>query len=123
MRLNPVSHFALAFFSIAVVLAVIIWRYVSPIGVGQAWLVSITLATFTAYGYDKIIAGSDWTRVPENVLLAVTFSGGTIGAIAGMMLFRHKTVSPRFRNKFWLVIVAQVLLVFIGYMWLRKAFY
>ena len=77
----------------------------------QSWLIGITLATFLTYGYDKVIAGSERTRVPEKVLLALAISGGTVGALAGMQLFRHKTAKESFRLKFLLVIVVQIALI------------
>lgn len=57
----------------------------------QSWLLAITGITFLAYGYDKLIAGTGATRVPEKALLTLAFAGGTVGAIAGMRLFHHKT--------------------------------
>ena len=91
-----------------------------PLNVLQSWLIAITLVTFLAYGYDKVIAGSKWTRVPEKVLLALTFAGGTIGALVGMQLFHHKTAKTGFRLKFWLISIAQIVLVVAYYVWIRR---
>jgi uncharacterized membrane protein YsdA (DUF1294 family) len=98
-------------FGLALALAAAIWWYGHPLDALQSWLIAITLVTFLAYGYDKAIAGSGWTRVPEKVLLVLAIAGGTIGALVGMRLFRHKTSKESFRVKFLLVIVLQIALV------------
>ena len=84
-----------------------------------AWLISITLVTFLAFWYDKAVAGSNWTRVPENVLFALTLLGGTVGALVGRRVFHHKTRKVEFRAKFWLVVVIQVAVVG-GLYWLLR---
>jgi uncharacterized membrane protein YsdA (DUF1294 family) len=76
-----------------------------------AWLIAVTVVTFCTYGFDKSAAGSGRRRVPEKVLLALAFAGGTAGAMLGMRLFRHKTVKSSFRIKFLLVVVLQIALV------------
>jgi uncharacterized membrane protein YsdA (DUF1294 family) len=53
------------------------------------------------------------------VLLALTAAGGTVGAVAGMQLFNHKTVKATFRHRFWLVVVVQVA-VLAAYWWARR---
>lgn len=74
-----------------------------------AWLLAITVVTFLTFGYDKAVAGkTSRTRVPENILHTLVFLGGTVGALAGMSIFRHKTVKSSFRKKFWGVVIVQV---------------
>jgi uncharacterized membrane protein YsdA (DUF1294 family) len=92
---------------------------VSGLDVVLSWLLAITLVTFLAYGYDKLVAGSDRTRVPEAVLLALTFAGGTLGALLGRWLFRHKTRKAAFRVRFWLVVAVQIALLVAYFVWLR----
>jgi len=96
---------------LAAVLAAIVWWYGRLFDVLQSWLIAITLVTFLTYGYDKAIAGSKRTRVPEAALLALTVLGGTIGALAGMRLFHHKTAKGSFRLKLVLVVAAQAALI------------
>lgn len=118
VAMGPVRRFGTITFSIAIILATVIWWYFS-FDVVLSWLIVITLVAFLTYGYDKAIAGSDRTRVPEKVLLALTLAGGTIGAFVGRSLFRHKTVKASFRAKLWLVVGFQVLLVFVYIVWVE----
>ena len=87
-----------------------------------AWFLGITFVTFGTYGYDKLIAGSKRMRIPEKVLLALAFTGGTLGAIAGMEIFRHKTAKGSFQLKFWLVALLQVVLIVVYFIWIRPLF-
>ena len=82
------------------------------------WLIAITFVTFLVYGYDKAIAGSDRMRVPERVLLALTFAGGTIGAVVGRSFFRHKTLKTSFRIQLWLIVLLQIILVLVYILWI-----
>jgi uncharacterized membrane protein YsdA (DUF1294 family) len=75
------------------------------------WLVSVNAVAFGYYGYDKARAKAARTRVPEVVLHGIALAGGTLGAYAGMRVFRHKTIKGSFRVVFWLIAVLQVLLV------------
>jgi uncharacterized membrane protein YsdA (DUF1294 family) len=75
------------------------------------YLIAINLTTFAYYGYDKSRARSTASRVPETVLHGLALFGGTIGAFAGMQLFRHKTIKPAFRLLFWLIVVLQLGLI------------
>jgi uncharacterized membrane protein YsdA (DUF1294 family) len=84
-----------------------------------AWLAGVNLVALILYGLDKALSGLKWPRVPEATLLVVALAGGTVGALAGMQLFRHKTRKTSFGVKFWLVVVLQVALVVLWFAWLR----
>ena len=75
------------------------------------WLLSVNVVAFGYYGYDKLRAKASRSRVPEVVLHGIALAGGTLGAYAGMRVFRHKTIKGQFRILFWLIAVLQVLLV------------
>ena len=85
----------------------------------QSWLLAVTGITFLTYGYDKLIAGSGATRVPERVLLTLAFAGGTAGALLGMRLFYHKTSKESFLERFWLVVAVQIVVAAGWYIFLR----
>ncbi|HIZ09381.1 MAG TPA: DUF1294 domain-containing protein [Candidatus Borkfalkia avicola] len=52
---------------------------------------ALSLAAFIAYGADKSKARRGAWRIPEKVLLGLSFFGGAAGGLCGMLLFRHKT--------------------------------
>lgn len=56
-----------------------------------AYLIAINLVTFFLYGYDKGVAGTGSTRVPERVLFVMALAGGAAAALIAQQSFRHKT--------------------------------
>lgn len=61
-----------------------------------AYIAGITLLALVLMGFDKHQARTAGRRVPERVLFLSALLGGSVGAIAGMYLFRHKTKQLRF---------------------------
>lgn len=55
------------------------------------WVLIWTLVSFALMGIDKWKAGRHGQRVPEKVLFLTAALGGSVGAMVGMSLFRHKT--------------------------------
>lgn len=49
------------------------------------------------FGLDKLLAKMGAYRVPEAVLLLLSFLVGGIGAVVGMFLFSHKIQKWKFR--------------------------
>lgn len=79
-----------------------------------AYLLAINIATLGFYGYDKLIAGSGWIRVPELVLHSLALAGGSPAALLSQRLLRHKSLKPAFRIIFWLIVAGQLT----GLVWL-----
>ena len=52
---------------------------------------AMSLMAFFLYGLDKRRAKRDGRRIPELTLLTFAALGGGLGALLGMLLFRHKT--------------------------------
>lgn len=81
------------------------------------WLLSLfiglNVGAFLLYGLDKLLAGSNSQRIPERILWLSAFLGGSIGAIAGMQLFRHKTKKTSFQFVFALLVLLQIALIFL----------
>ena len=63
--------------------------------------IPLNFINFILFGYDKFQAIHDGWRVPERVLLGLSFFGGGIGGLAGMVVFRYKTR----KNLFWLATI------------------
>lgn len=61
------------------------------------YLLAVNLLTFATYGIDKYKARHARWRVREASLLLLAALGGSIGALLGMHLFRHKTQHKKFR--------------------------
>ena len=79
-------------------------------------LVFIYLILINAVGFvlmlaDKKKARAHAWRIPEATLMGVAVIGGSIGAIAGMRIFRHKTRHPKFRIGLPLILTVQILLI------------
>lgn len=109
-RPSPRRAFGLTVLIVAIVLSVVVFIVV-PSTPLLAWLVAVNAVALLAYGYDKGIAGGNRTRIPEAVLLGLALIGGTLGAVAGMLLFRHKTSKPAFLVPFALIVVLQLALI------------
>ncbi len=60
---------------------------------------------------DKSQARKNGFRVPEAVFFIMSLIGGSIGCLAGMYLFRHKTRKPKFFIGIPLILIIQVALV------------
>ena len=116
-----VSRVGAVAFGLAIIVALLMHWSAPSLDIVFCWLFAITIVCFLAYGYDKTIAGTELLRVPEAVLLALAFAGGTLGAFAGMRYFHHKTAKAEFQGKFWLVLALQIVLIVIYVGWLRPA--
>ena len=75
------------------------------------WL-AINVVTFAAYGIDKFKAMNGRWRIKEATLLGLAVVGGSIGAVLGMYLFRHKTKKPLFTIGIPAIIVIHAILLF-----------
>ena len=74
------------------------------------YLEAVNLVALLAMGIDKHRARVHRRRIPEATLMALAAIGGSVGALGGMYLFRHKTKKPKFTIGVPAILVAQVLL-------------
>ena len=72
------------------------------------YLVVINAITLLAYGIDKMKAKKGAYRIPEKTLIVLAIIGGSIGAILGMVLFRHKIRKPRFAVGLPVILALQI---------------
>ena len=76
------------------------------------YLIEINMLTFCVYGIDKRKAIRKQWRVPERTLLFLAVIGGSIGALAGMQVFRHKTRHLKFKLGVPGILVVQVIILY-----------
>jgi len=74
------------------------------------YLAAINIVTFFLYGMDKWKARRSKWRVPESTLLWWAAFGGSIGALAGMKTWHHKTQHKKFQYGVPLILIAQIAL-------------
>lgn len=74
------------------------------------YLLIINAASFLLMMEDKRRARKKLWRIPEARLLLFAALGGSIGSLAGMYTFRHKTLHLKFTLGIPLILAAQVVL-------------
>lgn len=80
------------------------------------YLLIINLFTFVVFGVDKQKAMKKKYRVPEKTLFLLTAIGGSVGALAGMFGFRHKTRKWYFRIGIPVILGIQIFVMFYWYL-------
>ena len=78
------------------------------------YLLIINAAAFLLMRIDKQKARKNRWRIPESTLMLSAALGGSIGALAGMYTFRHKTKHLKFTLGIPAILVTQLLLA--GYL-------
>ena len=78
------------------------------------YLIAINVVTFLVYGIDKWKAKQGSWRISEATLLILTIIGGSIGALLGMKVWRHKTQHNKFKYGLPLILIIQIILI--GYL-------
>ena len=82
------------------------------------YLAAVNVVTFTVYGIDKRKARRGAWRVPEKTLFLLPLLGGSVGALLGMKVFRHKTKHWYFVWGIPIILLAQTALA--AWLWLRQ---
>ena len=78
------------------------------------YLIVINIVTFLIYGIDKWKAKQGSWRISEATLLILAVIGGSIGALLGMKVWRHKTMHKKFKYGLPLILIIQI--IQIGYL-------
>ena len=76
------------------------------------YLIGINVLTFLIYGIDKWKSRRGKWRIPEDTLIWLAIAGGSIGALLGMYLFRHKTQHKKFTLSVPAILLVQVALIY-----------
>lgn len=79
------------------------------------YLLAINLISFIAYGIDKRKAIKNKWRIKEATLLGLSFIGGSVGALLGMITFHHKTKKPRFKIGVPVMLIIHLVILFFCY--------
>lgn len=74
------------------------------------YLIIINALSFLLMLTDKQKAKKDRWRIPEKTLIAVALLGGSLGGIAGMKLFHHKTLHSKFSIGLPVILAVQIVL-------------
>ncbi len=74
------------------------------------YLLFINILAFVLFCTDKFRAQNGRWRISERTLFLSAILGGSVGAILGMKIFRHKTKHKRFAIGLPLILAAQVAL-------------
>ena len=82
------------------------------------YLAAVNVVSFTVYGIDKRKARRGAWRVPEKTLFLLPLLGGSVGALLGMKVFRHKTKHWYFVWGIPIILLAQTALA--AWLWLRQ---
>lgn len=85
-----------------------LWQ--NPIFILWLYLAIINLVTFITMGVDKFKAARQKWRIPEKTLFFLVAIGGSIGGIAGIYTFRHKTLRKKFTIGFPAIMIVQIAL-------------
>ena len=72
-----------------------------------SYLLIINAAGFLLMLVDKWKAKKNRWRIRESTLLLIAALGGSVGSLAGMYLFRHKTLHLKFTVGIPLILAAQ----------------
>ncbi len=74
------------------------------------YLLAMNVVAFIAFGVDKFKATTDQWRIPEKTLMLLALAGGSIGAWAGMQVWRHKTQHAKFKYGIPAILLVQIFL-------------
>lgn len=72
------------------------------------YLLLINAAAFLLMLADKLKARKNLWRIPEAVLMGAAFLGGSVGALAGMYVCRHKTRHLKFTLGIPVILAIQI---------------
>ena len=75
------------------------------------YLFIINIITFIYMGLDKRKAKKHSFRIPEKVLLTLSFLGGSLGTLIAMHCFHHKTQKTIFKVGVPLLLIINIFMI------------
>ena len=84
----------------------------------SVYLIVINAISLVLMLADKLRAKKNLWRIPEATLMGVAALGGSLGCLLGMRIFRHKTLKPKFFVGVPVILVLQVVLIILIYLYL-----
>ena len=75
------------------------------------YLLIINVIGFLSMGIDKFKSKRNMWRIKEQTLFTIALIGGSIGAIAGMYTFRHKTKHNSFVYGMPVILAVQIVAI------------
>lgn len=85
-----------------------------------AYLVIINAAGVLIMLIDKQKAQKNLWRIPERSIMSIALSGGSIGVLLGMHIFRHKTKHLKFTIGVPMILAVQILITVFTLMYIQK---
>ena len=76
------------------------------------YLTIVNIIAFIVYGVDKWKARKNQWRIPEKKLLFLAIIGGSVGALAGMYIFHHKTLHKKFIIGVPVILMLQIIFIY-----------
>ena len=77
------------------------------------YFILINLITFITFGIDKGKAINNNRRVSEKTLWIMSLIGGSLGALLGMKMFRHKTKKLSFQAMMAVILMLQIFIIYL----------
>ena len=73
------------------------------------YLIFINILNFILFGFDKYKAKKKKERIRNTTLLGLSILGGSIGALIGMYIFRHKTKTWYYKYTIPIMLIIQII--------------
>ena len=86
--------------------ALLVW--VAGLAWSWSFLIAINVVEAGLYARDKRAARCGQRRISEAILLAMALAGGSPAALLSGRILRHKTLKPRYRLVFAVVVCVQI---------------
>lgn len=77
----------------------------------KLYLITINMICLILMGFDKYFAIKNKKRISEHTFLTLSFFGGCLGTLLGMLLFHHKIRKPKFYFIIPILVILYLILI------------